>query len=110
MPPRIGTIPHRSVLDTLEQGSPGSGRAGMLRAGARPAAVPPRCRRGGRVAAPWPAIGAVFFGDGIAIANRMSREVLILDAAGGCFLGTAGVEKVPARTRICPGSRATRTD
>ena len=28
-------------------------------------------------------IGAVFFGDGIAIANRMSREVLILDAAGG---------------------------
>ena len=27
-------------------------------------------------------IGAVFFGDGIAIANRMSREVLILDAAG----------------------------
>ena len=28
-------------------------------------------------------IGAVFFGDGIAIANRMSREVLILDSAGG---------------------------
>ena len=28
-------------------------------------------------------IGAVFFGDGIAIANRLSREVLILDAAGG---------------------------
>ena len=28
-------------------------------------------------------IGAVFFGDGIAIANRISREVLILDAAGG---------------------------
>lgn len=27
-------------------------------------------------------IGAVFFGDGIAIANRLSREVLILDAAG----------------------------
>jgi len=27
-------------------------------------------------------IRAVFFGDGIAIANRMSREVLILDAAG----------------------------
>ena len=26
--------------------------------------------------------GAVFFGDGIAIANRLSREVLILDAAG----------------------------
>ena len=28
-------------------------------------------------------IGAVFFGDGIAVANRMSREVLILDTAGG---------------------------
>ena len=28
-------------------------------------------------------LGAVFFGDGIAIANRMSREVLILDSAGG---------------------------
>ena len=28
-------------------------------------------------------VGAVFFGGGIAIANRLSREVLILDAAGG---------------------------
>ena len=34
-------------------GSPGSGRGGRIRAGARRAAAPPRRRRGVRVAAPW---------------------------------------------------------
>ena len=54
--------------------------------------------------------GAVFFGDGIAIADVQSHEVLILDAAGRLLSRQGRNGEGPGESNIWPGSLATRTD